>query len=745
MLIISDLNNNFKELEVRLNGLTDFTYVCKNWLEFHDQYIHPGLYKIILLNVTEYVNDQKILEKINSKSKHQPIVLFGTGAAVYKDVDYINLNDFSAQALKLYCIAVLKLWESERKKIQVEMQLYKSENRIATIISQTPIIIFIIDLKGFFKMVLGKFWEDFTTDKQMIIGRSIYEVFKNYENFTTLFENTLFQSTTAITIHLNGKYYSVSLAQIFNKELNQDEILGLAFDISENVKAEQILKKAKEIAENANKTKEAFIASMSHEIRNPLNSITGFTHLLKEMSQNSTQLEYLNTIELSGNRLLDLMNQLLDYSKLNAGKVELVSKSLNIQDLIYKSLAISKSAAIEKNLYLEVDFQENIPEKIFSDESKIYQILINLMSNAIKYTLQGGVKVKVYCKEVLGENILNISVSDTGIGIPRDELSFIFDSFYRVKNVAANNYLGTGLGLSIVKKLTNDLGGDIEVQSVLGQGSTFVISFPIQVNLLVQKDNSLTIKQLQSVFGGKKIIVADDNLMNQKLIEIIFKSFNAQLFFAINGNECLNILNQYPDVDLILMDIQMPQLDGIETTKIIRSMEHSVFSKLPIVALTANISAKDIKDYLHVGMNDFISKPIDKHSFLQKCASYFITSTSNSSTVDVLDMDFTNLETIAENNIEMLNEMLLLYFKEYQQWKTNILVVLKNNNTKEALKIIHKFKSSLNLVGALEAKKMLMELETSIELKKNNVDELLKKLIPVIEEGNQLLKQKFNL
>ena len=147
MLIISDLDNNFKELEVRLNGLTDFTYVCKNWLEFHDQYIHPGLYKIILLNVTEYVNDQTILEKINSKSKHQPIVLFGTGAAVYKDVDYINLNDFSAQALKLYCIAVRKLWESERKKIQVEMQLYKSENRIATIISQTPIIIFIIDFK----------------------------------------------------------------------------------------------------------------------------------------------------------------------------------------------------------------------------------------------------------------------------------------------------------------------------------------------------------------------------------------------------------------------------------------------------------------------------------------------------------------------------------------------------------------------------------------------------------------------
>ena len=189
----------------------------------------------------------------------------------------------------------------------------------------------------------------------------------------------------------------------------------------------------------------------------------------------------------------------------------------------------------------------------------------------------------------------------------------------------------------------------------------------------------------------------------------------------------------------------MPQLDGIETTKIIRSMEHSVFSKLPIVALTANISAKDIKDYLDVGMNDFISKPIDKHSFLQKCASYFISATSNSSTVDALDMDFTNLETIAENNIEMLNEMLLLYFKEYQQWKTNILVVLKNNNTKEALKIIHKFKSSLNLVGAMEAKKMLIELETSIELKKNNVDELLKKLIPVIEEGNQLLKQKFNL
>ena len=147
MLIISDLDNNFKELEVKLNVQSDFGFVRKNWLEFHDQYIHPGLYKIILLNVTEYLHDTNIIEKINSKSKHQPIVLFGIGKAVYKDVDYIDLNEFSAQALKLYCIAVRKLWESERKKIQVEMQLYKSENRIATIISQTPIIIFIIDLK----------------------------------------------------------------------------------------------------------------------------------------------------------------------------------------------------------------------------------------------------------------------------------------------------------------------------------------------------------------------------------------------------------------------------------------------------------------------------------------------------------------------------------------------------------------------------------------------------------------------
>lgn len=745
MLIISDLDNNFKELEVRLNGLTDFTYVCKNWLEFHDQYIHPGLYKIILLNVTEYVNDQTILEKINSKSKHQPIVLFGTGALVYKDVDYINLNDFSAQALKLYCIAVRKLWESERKKIQVEMQLYKSENRIATIISQTPIIIFIIDLKGFFKMVLGKFWEDFTTDKQMIIGRSIYEVFKNYENFTTLFENTLFQSTTAITIHLNGKYYSVSLAQIFNKELNQDEILGLAYDISENVKAEQILKNAKEIAENASKTKENFIASMSHEIRNPLNSITGFTHLLKEITANETQLDYLNNIELSGQRLLDLLNKLLDFSKYNADKRTVISKRLNINDLIQKSVGICKSLAIEKNLHIDINFNPNTPEWIESDESKIYQIILNLLNNAVKYTLQGGVKITVNTVVKNQQTYLSIGVLDTGIGIPKNELEFIFESFYRVKNVVENNYLGTGLGLSIVKKLINDLQGEITVHSELGVGSNFEFIFPIETKSDQIDNTSLSIHELQEVFNGKRILVADDNLMNQKLIEIIFKSFNAHLYFAVNGNECLNILNQYPDVDLILMDIQMPQLDGIETTKIIRSTEHLVFSKLPIVALTANISAKDIEDYLHVGMNDFISKPIDKHSFLQKCASYFITSTSNSSTVDALDMDFTNLETIAENNIEMLNEMLLLYFKEYQQWKTNILVVLKNNNTKEALKIIHKFKSSLNLVGAMEAKKMLIELETSIELKKNNVDELLKKLIPVIEEGNQLLKQKFNL
>jgi len=744
MLIISDLDNNFKELEVRLIGLTDFSYVRKNWLEFHDQYIHPGLYKIILLNVEEYQHDKNIIEKINSKSKHQPIVLFGIGKAVYKDLDYIDLNDFSPNALKIYCIAVRKLWESERKKIQVEMQLYKSENRIATIISQTPIIIFIIDLKGIFKMVLGKFSEDFTTDKKMIIGRSIYDVFKKYENFTTLFENTLFQSTTGITIHLNNKYYSVSLSQIFNKELNQDEILGLAYDISENVQAEQILKKAKEIAENASKTKENFIASMSHEIRNPLNSITGFTNLLKEITTNETQLDYLNNIELSGQRLLDLLNKLLDFSKYNSDKQIVVSKRLNVKDLIQKSVGICKSLAIEKNLYIDINFYPSTPEWIQSDESKIYQIVLNLLNNAVKYTLRGGVKITVNTVVKNQQTHISIGVLDTGIGIPKNELEFIFESFYRVKNVAENNYLGTGLGLSIVKKLTKDLQGEITVHSDLGVGTNFELIFPIETKPEKIHNTSLSIHELQGIFNGKKILVADDNLMNQKLIEIIFKSFNAQLFFATNGNECLNILNHFSDINLILMDIQMPQLDGIETTKIIRSMDER-FSFVPIVALTANVSDKDIEQYLNSGMVDYIAKPIDKHSFLQKCGSYFkvlpIQNVQNQS----LNFDFTYLESIAEDNFELLNQMLTLYFNEFEEWKINMVNGLKNNNFKEALKIIHKFKSSLNLVGAVGAKNALANLEKSIENDNDNVNLLFNRLIPLINESNQVLKQKFNL
>jgi signal transduction histidine kinase/DNA-binding NarL/FixJ family response regulator len=744
MLIISDLDNNFKGLEVKLQGQTDFGFVRKNWLEFHDQYIHPGLYKIILVNVKEYLLDTNIIEKINSKSKHQPIVLFGIEKAVYKDVDYINLNDFSAEALKLYCIALRKLWESERKKIQVEMQLYKSENRIATIISQTPIIIFIIDLKGIFKMVLGKFWKDFTTDKEMIIGRSIYDVFKKYESFTTLFENTLYQSTSGITIHLNDKYYSVSLSQIFNKELNQDEILGLAYDITENVKAEQILKNAKEIAENASKTKENFITSMSHEIRNPLNSITGFTNLLKEITNNETQLDYLNNIELSGHRLLDLLNKLLDFSKHNADNLSVTKKRLNIKDLINKSVGICKSLAIEKNLYIQVNFHSNTPEWIVSDESKIYQIVLNLLNNAVKYTLKGGIKITVSSVIKNQEPYLSIGILDTGIGIPKNELEFIFESFYRVKNVAENNYLGTGLGLSIVKKLTNDINGEITVQSELEVGSNFELIFPIDTNSEQINNNSLSIHELQEVFNGKRILVADDNLMNQKLIEIIFKSFNAQLFFAVNGNECLNILNHFSDINLILMDIQMPQLDGIETTKIIRSMDEKI-SFVPIVALTANVSDKDIEQYLNSGMVDYIAKPIDKHSFLQKCASYFMASPKLNDQSNSLTIDFSYLESIAENNFEMLNQILILYFEEYEEWKINTKSSLKNNNYKEALKIIHKFKSSLNLVGAVGAKNALANLEKSIENDNDNINELFNRLIPLINESNQILQQKFKL
>lgn len=742
MLIISNQDNQLNSLLQKLEGTSYFSITVKKWSEFQDHIIHPGLYKIILVNIDELACHLDIIEEINNKSKHQPIILFGLGEkTLNNDLEYIDLNSFSDVSLQKYCITIRKLWESERKRIQVEIQLFKSENRIDKIISQTPIVIFILDLKGVFKMVFGKFWKDFTTDNEMIIGRSIYDVFKNHENFTELFENTLFKNTQSIVLHLNDKYYSVSLTQIFNKELNQDEVLGLAFDISENIKAEQLLKKAKEIAENANKTKEVFIASMSHEIRNPLNSIVGFTNLLKEMTLTDNSKEYLNNIELSGKRLIDLMNQLLDYSKINAEIHEEESyKEINIKDLIHQCIGISKSAVIEKKLYLKVDFNDNLPKYIISNESKIYQILINLIGNAVKYTNHGGVLLKVYLDET--KKYLNICVADTGIGIPDQELNFIFESFYRVKNVVVNNYSGTGLGLSIVKKLIKDLKGEISVKSDLTVGSEFLVSIPFQLSTFSDQNSIPFVNDLFLAYKGKKILIADDNLMNQKLVELLLDNFESELFFASNGIECLEILIENPDVDLILMDIQMPEFDGIETTKKIRSLKEYSFCAVPIVALTANISEKDVKHYKKSGMNDFIAKPIDKNSFLQKCAMILINSNIEEGVSDLL-MDFSNLESIGHNNLNRLHQILDLYFYEYFQWKNNITVVLKNNNTMEALKIIHKFKSSLNFVGALEAKNRLVELEKSLEIKSENVSDLLEKLIHLIEKGNNILKSKF--
>lgn len=188
----------------------------------------------------------------------------------------------------------------------------------------------------------------------------------------------------------------------------------------------------------------------------------------------------------------------------------------------------------------------------------------------------------------------------------------------------------------------------------------------------------------------------------------------------------------------------MPQLDGIETTKIIRSMDEKI-SFVPIVALTANVSDKDIEQYLNSGMVDYIAKPIDKHSFLQKCASYFMASPKLNDQSNSLTIDFSYLESIAENNFEMLNQILILYFEEYEEWKINTKSSLKNNNYKEALKIIHKFKSSLNLVGAVGAKNALANLEKSIENDNDNINELFNRLIPLINESNHILHQKFKL
>ncbi len=414
-------------------------------------------------------------------------------------------------------------------------------------------------------------------------------------------------------------WISVINSVILDKNGNIDKYIEVIIDITAKKKAEIELIAAREEALQLSKAKDMFISVMSHEIRTPLNAVIGMSHLLLDNNSEEIHRENLGILKFSAENLMTLINNVLDFTKIETGNIELERTTIELHELVQSITSSMQFNASEKKIYIRNNVDSAIPQTIIGDRTRLCQILLNLVGNAVKFTETGGVTIDA---QVIGQadNYVKIrfAITDTGIGIANDKINTIFESFKQAESDTSRKYGGTGLGLAITKKLIELHGANIHVDSVLGKGSTFWFT------LKFDKEHLDTTNPINTVETGLQItvLVVDDNQINRLLINKVLTKWGASIEFAENGEEAIEKLETNHQIDVVLMDIHMPVMGGIEATQIIRSKEDAFYQQLPIIALTASMLNSEINEIENSGMNDYILKPFDPKGLYDKLTKY---------------------------------------------------------------------------------------------------------------------------
>lgn len=616
--------------------------------------------------------------------------------------------------------------------------------------------------------------------REELIGANFSHYFteseKAQEGYRQVFEKG-FVSDYPLTIkHKNGKLTDV----LYNASVYKDDegnVLGVfaaARDVTEQKRiatelneakvfaelatllaeeAKDKAEKATKIAESAVKAKQQFLSNMSHEIRTPMNAIIGFTKVVLKTELTAKQKEYLTAIKVSGDALIVLINDILDLAKVDAGKMIFEKTPFKLSQSISAMLHLFETKIQEKNLELVKKYDKNIPEVLLGDPVRLHQIVLNLVSNAVKFTSKGKITMSVWLLNEDDEQAtIQFSVADTGIGIPASKMDTIFENFQQASSGTSRLYGGTGLGLAIVKQLVEPQGGTIRVESEVDKGSTFTftLSFP-KTNQEAEADVSLV--ELDEEIKNIKVLVVEDIALNQLLMKTLLDDFGFERDIAANGRIAIEKL-EAKSYDVILMDLQMPEMNGFEATEYIRK---TMNSKIPIIALTADVTTVDLAKCKAVGMNDYIAKPVDERllyskiiGMVKKPAPVKATAVEATASVESEKKKYTDLSYLMKRtkaDPQLMQEMISAYLEQTPPLINSMKQSFLNKDWNMLKSSVHKMIPSFSIMGMNadyeNAAKKIQEYANT-QLQDEGINDLVTQLETVCSQACKELEEELN-
>ncbi len=480
----------------------------------------------------------------------------------------------------------------------------------------------------------------------------------------------------------------------------------------ERMEERQQLILAKERAEEANASKSEFLSMMSHEIRTPLNGIIGTTHLISKKNPKPELIPYLNILKQSSDNLLAIVNDILDFNKIQEGKVKLENIDFNLENLVSSIHHNYLVQAQEKHINFYFNFDHKLSGVFVGDSVRLSQILHNLISNAIKFTEKGYVKLDVTCAKELDQYCeISFCVEDTGIGIPKNRQAQIFERFTQASNSISRKFGGSGLGLTIIKNILELMDSDIQIQSNPGEGSRFYFNLVLKRSDK-QEAEELIVSDTEEVLEGTVLIV-EDNDFNRVIAKDFLTGWGCETLEAANGEECLKVLEKDPDVDLILMDLQMPILDGFSTSYIIRKSKK--LKNIPIIALSAEVIGNIKEKVYEVGMNDFITKPFHPVDFFSKIQKHLKDLSSTGSNNDIASQVLKKLEQTVGEESDMVSRYYDIFITSTEEENENLIQLIRKQDMPGIKAYAHKVKSSFLLAGLKELAEEAGDIERLIE------------------------------